>query len=65
MEGTRYRMKYLEKYVFEMIPNITRLDDFPRIINDDTLAEYFQLTSLERNAIAEWSKDYQFFLFDV
>ena len=58
-------MKYLEKYVFEMIPDITKLEDFPRIINDETLAEYFQLTSLERNAIAEWSREYQFFPFDV
>ena len=65
MEGTRYRMKYLEKYVFEMIPNITKLEDFPCIINDDTLAEYFQLTSIERNAIAKWSREYQFFSFDV
>jgi len=65
MEGTRYRMKYLEKYVFEMIPDITKLADFPRMINDETLAEYFQLTSLEREAVADWSREYHFFPFDV
>lgn len=65
MEGTRYRMKYLEKYVFEMIPDITKLNDFPRVIDDDTIADYFQLTTLERNAIRQWSQEYQFFLFGV
>ena len=58
-EGTRYRMKYLEKYVFELIPDITKLEDFPIIINDITIANYFQLTDLERNAIdALHSKQY-------
>ena len=50
-EGTRYRMKYLEKYVFQLIPDITKLDDFPSIINDNTIADYFQCTPLERKAI--------------
>ena len=43
-ESTRYRMKYLEKYIFELIPDITKLLDFPKIINDDTIASYFNLT---------------------
>ena len=50
-EGTRYRMKYLEKYVFELIPDITKLDDFPEIITDETIADYFQLSERERKCI--------------
>ena len=29
-EATRHRMKYLEKYAFEFIPDVTRLPDFPK-----------------------------------
>ena len=50
-EGTRYRMKYLEKYVFELIPDITKLDDFPETITDETIADYFQLSERERKCI--------------
>ena len=50
-EGTRYRMKYLEKYVFELMPDITKLDDFPEIITDETIADYFQLSEWERKCI--------------
>ena len=50
-ECTRYRMKYLEKYIFEMIPDITRLSDFPREINDETIAAYFGLSVEEQKAI--------------
>ena len=65
-EGTRYRMKYLEKYVFELIPDILKLDDFPKIINDNTIADYFQLTDIERKAIERLhTKNYTFFPFDV
>ena len=40
-EATRYRMKYLEKYAFELIPDICHLSDFPKEINDETIADYF------------------------
>ena len=51
-EGTRYRMKYLEKYVFELIPDITKLEGFPRAnITDETIADYFQLSDIERKAV--------------
>ena len=40
-KSTRYRMMYLEKYAFELIPDITNLLDFPEVINDDTIADYF------------------------
>lgn len=50
-ECTRYRMKYLEKYIFQIIPDIARISDFPREINDETIADYFGLTQEERAAI--------------
>lgn len=61
-EGTRYRMKYLEKYVFDLIPDITQLVDFPELINDKTIAEYFKLSTKERLIIADFhKKEYSFF----
>jgi hypothetical protein len=42
-DATRYRMKYLEKYAFQLIPDITLLPDFPEEINDITVSEYFNL----------------------
>ena len=56
-----YRMKYLEKYAFELIPDITQLTDFPEIINDDTIAEYFGFDELDRQNIKMLhKKDYIF-----
>ena len=55
-EATRYRMKYLEKYVFQMIPDITVIPDFPT--NDETLAQYFKLSDIEIKAIQNHTKDY-------
>ena len=50
-EATRYRMKYLEKYAFQFLPDITKITDFPDIINDATIAEYFGFSLQEQNAI--------------
>ena len=47
-ESTRYRMKYLEKYAFEFIPNLSNLPNLPLEINDETMMEYFGLDELER-----------------
>ncbi len=55
-ESTRYRMKYLEKYAFEFIPDITKLSDFPMKITDETVAEYFKFDILERNYINTFIK---------
>jgi hypothetical protein len=46
-ESTRYRMKYLEKYIFQLIPDITKIQGFPKIINDTTIFEFFQFTQTE------------------
>jgi len=62
-EMTRYRMKYLEKYAFELIPDITNIPDFPEVINDNTIADYFGFDKEERNAINDLhKKDYHSFL---
>jgi len=51
-EGGRYRMKYLEKYAFEFIPDITKLDDFPLEITDETVADYFGLDKEDQKHIS-------------
>lgn len=62
-ETTRYRMKYLEKYAFELIPDITLLKDFPEKINDDTIAEYFRFDEKDVKAINSLhNKNYKFFI---
>ena len=50
-ESTRYRMKYLERYAFEYMPDITKLKDFPKNITDENAANYFNFTSMERKYI--------------
>ena len=55
-ESTRYRMKYLERYIFEMLPDITKLTDFPEEINDETIFNYFELDEMERNLINTFHK---------
>jgi hypothetical protein len=56
-EGTRYRMKYLEKYIFEMIPDISKDSTIkPEDINDEWLIHYFLLSDVERLAIENHTK---------
>lgn len=55
-ECTRYRMKYLEKYIFYLIPNILKLPNFPEKITDDTIADYFNFDLVERKAIKNLHK---------
>ncbi len=50
-ESTRYRMKYLEKYAFEFIPDITKIKDFPDKINDETIATYFGFDAEDKKHI--------------
>ena len=45
---TRYRMRYLEKYIFNMIPDvIAKLE----VITDDSVNNLFELSELERKYI--------------
>jgi len=63
-EATRYRMKYLEKYAFEFLPDITQLADFPptHLITDETIATYFGCSAEERKQINALNKNYSWFL---
>jgi hypothetical protein len=61
-EATRYRMKFLEKYAFDLIPDITQLHDFPEEINDDSIAEYFGFDETDKKNIQkQHKKTYNFF----
>lgn len=60
-ETTRYRMKYLEKYIFQMLPDITKLDNVPDILTVDSMSDYFGLTDEERKSIKNLhKKEYTF-----
>ena len=62
-EATRYRMKYLEKYAFQFIPDITKLPDFPENINDESVSSYFGLDDNDRKHINSLhKKQYLYFL---
>ena len=50
-ECTRYRMKYLEKYIFQIIPDIAKLLDFPKEVTDETIANYFGFSDEEISSI--------------
>ena len=61
-ETTRYRMKYLERYIFELIPNICNIPDFPDNINDSSIMDFFNVTDVERKMIMGFfKKKYNFF----
>jgi len=57
----RYRMQCLEKYVFEFIPDITRLSGFPQEITDETIAAFFGLDTATKSHIMR-QKNYGRFL---
>ena len=44
-ECVKYRMNYLEKYVFQLLPDVTKLSGFPvgDGINDLSVEEYFNV----------------------
>tara|TARA_Y100000991_G_scaffold131569_1_gene99114 strand:- start:834 stop:2198 length:1365 start_codon:yes stop_codon:yes gene_type:complete len=46
-ECFKYRMKYLEKYAFQMIPDITLIKDFPEKITNKSVNDYFKFTEYE------------------
>ena len=52
-EATRYRMRYLEKYAFRFLPDITRLEGFPSAldITDTSVADYFGFDDADRQHI--------------
>ena len=57
-EAVRYRMSYLEQNLFDMIPDITYIPDFPVDITNESIANYFNLNKMERNLIDNHKKVY-------
>ena len=51
-KAARYRMQYLEKYAFEYLPDITKIPAFPQEINDENMADFFQFSPIEKEAIS-------------
>lgn len=65
--STAYRMKYLEKYIFYFIPDISNeliFDNLPDNIleRDKIIQDYFHLSEKEREIINSSVKNYKFFL---
>lgn len=65
---TNYRMRYLERYAFEFIPNINLIPNFPKLLNlsriekDEIIYNFFNFTNKERENIEKYSKNYDFFI---
>lgn len=65
---TNYRMRYLERYAFQFIPNINKIHDFPELLNkniktrDKLIQDFFNFSQNEREKIEKFSKNYNFFI---
>tara|TARA_B110001452_G_scaffold267064_1_gene275600 strand:+ start:1245 stop:2624 length:1380 start_codon:yes stop_codon:yes gene_type:complete len=65
---TNYRMRYLERYAFQLIPDIIKIPNFPQLINqtrinrDKIINEFFNFSHSEQAQIENLSKDYKFFI---
>ncbi len=65
---TNYRMRYLERYAFEFIPDITKILNFPNLINynrlerDEIIYNFFGFSKIERENIEYYSKNYNYFI---
>ena len=62
-ETTRYRMRYLEKYVFLYIPDIVKVENIQeKIQNPDFIYDFFEITKEEKIYIENYFKTkYKFF----
>ena len=65
---TNYRMRYLERYAFEFIPDIRKIEDFSLKYLDNSkkidiyLWDFFKFTEREREIIDNFSRNYCFFI---
>ena len=65
---TNYRMRYLEKYAFLFLPNITKITNFPNLLNlnqqqrDKLIISFFNLSELEELAITNSLNNYNHFI---
>tara|TARA_Y100000361_G_C11060578_1_gene290239 strand:- start:196 stop:756 length:561 start_codon:yes stop_codon:yes gene_type:complete len=66
-EATRYRMKYLEKYAFEFIPNILVMADFikKRPLDDKYIWDFFDFDSddiININKLHQKNYDFEYLI---
>ena len=65
---TNYRMRYLEKYAFLFLPNITKIKNFPCLLNltqekrDKLIINFFNLSKLEETSITASFNTYNHFI---
>ena len=65
---TNYRMRYLEKYAFLFLPTITKIINFPNLLNlnqqqrDKLIISFFNLSELEELAITNSLNNYNHFI---
>jgi tRNA1(Val) A37 N6-methylase TrmN6 len=65
---TNYRMRYLEKYAFLFLPNITKIKNFPNLLNlnqiqrDKLIINFFNLSELEEITITNSLCNYNHFI---
>ena len=65
---TNYRMRYLERYAFQFIPNINKIENFPNLLNisrekkDNLIYSFFGFSQDEKIKIEKFHKNYNFFI---
>jgi hypothetical protein len=65
---TNYRMRYLERYAFQFIPAITKIKDFPNLLNLDCISRekliinFFNFSSNEETIINNSFANYNYFI---
>jgi len=65
---TNYRMRYLERYAFQYIPAITKLQDFPSLLNLDPISReklivnFFNFSLNEETIINNSFANYNYFI---
>lgn len=64
--STSYRMKYLEKYIFNFIPDITKIESLNKLPSnieerEKIICDFFNLSKIEREIIEKNFKNYKFF----
>jgi len=65
---TNYRMRYLERYAFQYIPAITKIKEFPNLLNLDCISRekliinFFNFSSNEETIINKCFANYNYFI---
>lgn len=65
---TNYRMRYLERYAFQFIPNITKLKEFPSLLNmnracrEKLIINFFNFSQIEEQLIETFFNNYNYFI---